>query len=137
MKRLLLLMFTITLLSISCFSQEKRVDIYLGEKSLKLALKKGVTPLTEKEHDGYKFICENMTSPMLRVLDVMVDDSRRMIVTVKKIPHADYNFLSKYVFDCSEYIYKGLNSCICIDGDSLKEIDKETISAIQLGEYKK
>lgn len=137
MKRLSLLMFTISLLSVSCFSQERRVDIYLGEKSVKLALKKGITPLTEKEHDGYKFICENITSPMLKILGVMVDDSRRMIVTVKKLPNADYNSLSKYVFDCSEYIYKGLNSCICIDGDSLKEIDKDTISAIQLGEYEK
>lgn len=137
MKHLLLLTFTAFLLSTPCFCQEKSVDIYFGKKSIEHALKEGIKPLTDKERDGYKFICENMPSPMLKILDVMVDDSRRMIVYVSKVKGADYNSLSKYIFDCSECIYQGLKSCICIDGDSLKKKDNETILAIQLGEYKK
>ncbi|MEG1502326.1 MAG: hypothetical protein RR370_02945 [Synergistaceae bacterium] len=110
--------------STECFSQEKQVEIYLGKASVEFASKNGVKPLTDKEREGYDYICENMTSPMLKILNVTVDDSRRMIVAVKKIPNADYNTLSKYVFDCSEYVYEGLKSCICIDGNSIKKQTK-------------
>lgn len=134
--KLLLIVIAFTF-SIACYSQEKQVKIYFGKASMNFAISNGIKPLTDKERDGYDYVCDNMMSPMLKILKVTVDDSRRMIVTVKKISNADYNSLSKYVFDCSEHVYKGLESCICVDGDSLQKIDENTMLATQLGEYKK
>ena len=135
--KLLLFILIVSQFSMRCYSQEKQVEIYFGKASMEFALKNNIKPLTDKERDGYDYVCKNMVSPMLKILNVTVDNSRRMRVTVKKIPNADYNFLSKYIYDCSEYVYKGLKSCICIDGDSYKKIDENTMSATQLGEYKK
>lgn len=128
----------ISILMILCASinaQEKKyINIYAGKAELEFAEKSGVEPLTEKERKGFDFFCEKISTPLLCIPLAKVDNARRLIVYVVKLSNINYDFLAKYILECSENIHKGLNSCICVDIDSTKVIDNYTMSVELLGE---
>ena len=129
-----LLISTLIICSLSVSGQDKQtVKIYTGKADVEFAKEIGTKPLSDNERSAFSEFGDKIKNPFLRIIKVVTGESRRMVVFVSALKGVDYDPLANYILTCALNTGLNIESCICVNAESLKTINDNEASADLLG----